>query len=307
MLAIGEVASRIVSPISPGPSILDMQGNKQKIGYIEASKQFRIITPDFDATTTITPDGYRAPEVKGNPDTLFIGDSFTYGQGVKDEETFVALYCNKKGIACVNLAVPGASTLYELDRLEYYLKTKNWSPNNVNLFFFTGNDFSDNVDAFEKREKGESYEPGEVRVKAIQDEKGLRQRIVETGLHYSNLLRVAYYKVLPMLKDDQTTTDALLNKALEITQQEFIRLHNLSEQYAFNYQIFVIFTQQEIEHGLYKPLTAKLKEISPVSIIPLGDVFKENTSDYFFPSDGHFSVLGNQTLADYLYSLKTIP
>ncbi|HIP81946.1 MAG TPA: hypothetical protein EYH16_05990, partial [Leucothrix mucor] len=63
MLAIGEVASRIVSPISPGPSILDMDGNKQKISYIAANKKFRIITPDFDATTTITKDGYRAPEV----------------------------------------------------------------------------------------------------------------------------------------------------------------------------------------------------------------------------------------------------
>ena len=305
MLAIGEVASRIVSPISPGPSILDMDGNKQKISYIAANKKFRIITPDFDATTTITKDGYRAPEVKGNPDTLFIGDSFTYGQGVKDDETFVALYCSKKQIECVNLAVPGASTLYELDRLEYYLKTKNWSPNNVNLFFFTGNDFSDNVAAFNKREKGEPYEPGEVGAQAIPDEKSLTERIVETGLHYSNLLRVAYYKVLPMLREDKTATEASLNQALDITQQEFIRLHKLSEQYAFNYQIFVLFTQQEIEQGLYKQLTDKLKVVSPVSIIPLGDVFKDNTADYYFPSDGHYSVKGNKELADYLYNLKT--
>lgn len=305
MLAIGEVASRIVSPISPGPSILDMQGNKQKISYIEASKQFRIITPDFDATTTITPDGYRAPEVKGNPDTLFIGDSFTYGQGVKDEETFVALYCKKKGIACANLAVPGASTLYEIDRLEHYLKTKHWAPNNVNLFFFTGNDFSDNLDANEKRRQGQSYEPGEINTQSPQtQQKGLRQRLVETGLHYSNLLRVAYYKVLPMLRDDQVKAEASLNKALDITQQEFIRLHKLSEQYAFNYRIFIIFSQQEIQQGLYKQLTDKLKAVSPVSIIPLGDVFKENTADYFFPSDGHFSVAGNEKIAEYLYSLK---
>jgi len=304
VLAIGEVASRIVSPISPGPIILDMQGNKQKISYIAAGEQFRITTPDFDAQTTITADGYRAPEVKGNPDTIFIGDSFTYAQGVKDEEAFPAIYCNKKELNCANLAVPGASTLYELDRLEHFLKTKNWSPNNVNLFFFTGNDFSDNLNAFEKRNTGKSYEPEEIIQLVDIERKSLKQRIIETGLHYSNLLRVAYYKVLPLLREDQEANDTLQNKALDITQQEFVRLNNLSEQYAFNYKIFIIFTQQEIQQGIYKQLTNKLKSISPVPVIPLGDIFKENTTDYFFPTDGHFSVEGNKKLADFLYSMK---
>lgn len=308
VLAIGEVASRIVSPISPGPTILDMEGNKQKISYIAANKQFRITTPDYDAKTTITKDGYRAPEVKGNPDTLFIGDSFTYGQGVKDEEVFAAIYCKKKGIACANLAVPGASTLYEIDRLEHFLKTNSWSPNTVNFFFFTGNDFSDNIDAFKKRNAGQSYEPNEIIVRSAEDEKkSLKQRVVETGLHYSNLLRVAYFKVLPLLREDQAVTEATQKKALEITQQEFTRLHKLSEQYAFNYKIFIIFTQQQIQHGIYKQLTDQLTSISPVPVIPLADIFKENTSDYFFPTDGHLSVAGNKKLADFLYSLKTMP
>lgn len=301
VFAIGEVASQSVSPISPGPSILDMQGNKQKISYVAAGKQFRIVTPDFDAVTTITADGYRAPEATANPDTLFVGDSFTYAQGVKDEEAFPAIYCKSKGISCANLAVPGASTLFEIDHLERFLKTKNWSPNNVNFFFFTGNDFSDNLDAYEKRNKGEPYEPVEMYLYPEKEQqKSLKQRLVETGLHYSNLLRVAYYKILPMLRDDPQEAKTSLNKALEITGQEFKRLQELSKKYAFNYRIFVIFTQQEIQRGTYKGLTEKLQAISTEPLVPLGELFKDNTAEYFFPSDGHFSVAGNKKLAHFL-------
>lgn len=303
VFAIGEVASRYVSPISPGPSILDMQGNKQKISYVAAGKQFRIVTPDYDAITTITPDGYRTPQLGLNksPDTLFVGDSFTYAQGVKDEEAFPAIYCKTKGIECANLAVPGASTLFELDRLEHYLKIKLWSPNYVNLFVFTGNDFSDNLDAHAKQVKGEPYEPGEMYLHPEKEQKiGLRQRVVETGLHYSNLVRVAYFKVLPMLRGDSEESDQSLTKALEITQQELQRLDTLSEQYAFNYRIFIIFPQQEIQQGIYKELKEKIQAISPVPVISLGELFAQNTSDYYFPTDGHFSVQGNKKLAEFL-------
>ena len=135
VFAIGEVASRYVSPVSPGPSILDLQGNKQQISYVQAGSRFRIITPDYDAVTTITEDGYRAPAAIGNPDEIFMGDSFTYAQGVKDDEAFPAIFCKAKGLNCANLAVPGSSTLYEVDRLEEYLKTKNWRPKLVKFFF----------------------------------------------------------------------------------------------------------------------------------------------------------------------------
>ena len=71
--AIGEVASRYIAPISPGPSILDLSGNKQQISYVEPGQTFRIITPDYDAKTSITADGYRSPAAQGNPDVIFMG------------------------------------------------------------------------------------------------------------------------------------------------------------------------------------------------------------------------------------------
>ena len=297
--AVGEIVSRVFSPISPGPSILDLDGHKQKISYIEPGKTFRITTPDYDAQTSISPDGYRAPLVTGNPESIFIGDSFTYAQGVTDQQAFPAIYCNAKGRQCVNLAVPGASTLYEIDRLEHFLRIKNWSPNFVNLFFFSGNDFLDNLAASAKRRKGIAYAPDEINLESDK-QKELQQKIVETGLHYSNLLRVAYYKVLPIFRDDPQQSEDALNDALKITRTELLRLNALSEKYAFALRIFIIFPQQEIEQGIYKKLTEKMQSISPVPVIPLGELFKDNAAQYYFPTDGHFNVAGNRKLADFL-------
>ncbi|MEB8431500.1 SGNH/GDSL hydrolase family protein [Cocleimonas sp. KMM 6892] len=301
MFVIGEVASRYVSPISPGPSILDMQGNKQRISYVSPNKQFRIITPDYDAVTNITPDGYRAPASKGNPEVVFIGDSFTYAQGVKDHEAFPAIYCNAKNLNCANLSVPGSSTLYEVDRLESYIKDKGWRPQKVNFFFFTGNDFGDNLIADELRSQGQGYEPGELNLNPdAENNKGTVEKIIDFGLKHSNLLRVAYYKVLPIIRNDPEEAEAQLNKSLNIAGGEFKRLDQLSKAYGFEYEVFVIFPEPEIIHNKYQELGKKLQAISPKPLVILGDVFKNNTKDYFFPSDGHFNVEGNKKLAEYL-------
>jgi len=311
VLGISEVASRYLVPVSPGPKLLDMDGNALRQSYIKPSTQFRIITPDFDAPTSITADGYRAPQAKdNNPSTLFVGDSFTYAQGVKDNEAFPHIYCEAKELSCANLAVPGASTLYEVDRLEGYLKDKGWAPDNVYFFFFTGNDFGDNIWAAEQRKAGKSYEPVELHPEAEQahtDSLPIHKRIMKQGFKYSNLLRVVYFKVLPSLRQqgDAEGHKAEMKKAFSITKEGFDRLHKLSEDYAFNYQIFVLYPEPEIRQNRHKALHDELQAIAPSKIISLGDVFEANTAAQYFPSDGHFTISGNRLLADHL--LKIIP
>ena len=311
MLGIGEVASRYLVPVSPGPSLLDMSGNPIKQSYIEPNTEFRILTPDFDAATSITGDGYRAPKAKdNNPNTIFVGDSFTYGQGVRDTEVFPHLFCEDKKLSCVNLAVPGASTLYEVDRLESYLKQKGWAPDNVYLFFFTGNDFGDNIWADEQRAAGKSYEPLELspdKEQASIDSLPIHKQMMTTGFKYSNLLRVLYFKVLPSLrqKGDVDAHQAEMKKALSISKEGFDRLHALSKEYAFDYQIFVLYPEVEIRKNLHKGLYEQLQAVTPSKIIPLGEIFETDTAAQFFPSDGHYTVSGNRLLADHLQ--KVLP
>ena len=301
--AIGEVASRYLAPISPGPSIVDLSGAKQQISYVQPNNIFRIVTPDYDAETSITRDGYRSPAANGNPDVLFMGDSFTYAQGVTDTQAFPAIYCQAKNLNCANLSVPGSSTLYEVDRLESFLVEKNWRPKKVHFFFFTGNDFADNIVADAKRSRGERYEPGELNLNPQQvDNKGAVEKVIDLGLKHSNLLRIAYYQLLPMIRNSTEENEQKLKQGLEITKKEFARLDNLSIAYGFEYQLYAIFPKPEIRHDIYKKLGEKIQAQTTQPIIMLGDVFKPNTSDYFFPSDGHFSVKGNTKLAEFLLS-----
>lgn len=310
VFGVAEIASRYMVPVSPGPSLLSVEGKSIRQSYVEPDSQYRIITPDFDALTTITKDGYRGPASTGNPDTLFLGDSFTFAQGVTDEQAFPDLYCKAKALDCANLAVPGASTVYTISRLEHYLRVKGWAPNNVFLFFFTGNDFSDNLWAADQRSKGRNYEPLELhpakedaRHKALP----MHKKLVSTGLKYSNLIRVLYYKVLPEIRQngDATAQKAEMQKALAITKQSFDSLASLSEEYAFNYRIFVIYPEPEARLGVYKEMDNTLQAIAPSEITSLGELFSKNSQQYFFPADGHFTESGNRLLADYL--IKELP
>ena len=232
-----------------------------------------------------------------------MGDSFTYAQGVKDAEAFPAIYCQKKQLNCANLAVPGSSTLYEVDRLEQFIVEKNWRPKKVHFFFFTGNDFGDNIDADEKRSRGERYEPGELNLNPQkQNEKGTVETVIDLGLKHSNLLRIAYFQILPMIRNSAEENAQKLKQALAITKNEFARLESLSLKYDFEYQLYVIFTEPEIKQDIYQTLGPKIQAQTTKPIVMLGDVFKLNTSDYFFPSDGHLSVKGNAKLAEFLLS-----
>ena len=72
----------------------------------------------------------------------FLGDSFTFGVGVEDEETFASLLSSKLGgVRIVNLGVPGTAIHNQLDiiRLRY---AEFGRPSRVVFFFFLGNDFA---------------------------------------------------------------------------------------------------------------------------------------------------------------------
>jgi hypothetical protein len=305
-----EVASRYMVPVSPGPSLLSVDGKSIRQSYVKPDSEYRIITPDFDALTTITKDGYRGPASTGNPDTLFLGDSFTFAQGVTDEQAFPNLYCKAKGLDCANLAVPGASTLYTISRLEHYLKVKGWAPNNVFLFFFTGNDFTDNLWAADELSNGRNFEPLELnpaKEDATHDSLPPHKRLISTALKYSNLIRVLYYKVLPEIRQssDEGGQKDQMQKALAITKQSFEQLESLSEEYAFNYRIFVLYPEPEVRLGVYKEMDNDLQAIAPSEITSLGELFSKDSQQYFFPADGHFTESGNRLLADYL--IKEMP
>ena len=105
---------------------------------------------DFDVNYNINRDGYRlAPNLESNTTktVLVAGDSFTFGIGVNDNQTFTNLLNKEsktedKGLNFINLGVPGYSTDQELLLLQKELDKK--QAQGVILMVYLGNDLLDN-------------------------------------------------------------------------------------------------------------------------------------------------------------------
>jgi hypothetical protein len=91
-----------------------------------------------------TADG--AEESNARPLVPFLGDSFTFGAGVQDNETFVALLnadvCRARGYECINLGVPGSALPNHLDIVTLRHASLASPPLYV-FVIFLGNDLGD--------------------------------------------------------------------------------------------------------------------------------------------------------------------
>src|SRR5262249_18983272 len=72
----------------------------------------------------------------------FLGDSFMFGVGVEENQSFVTLLNSNSPLQYVNLGVPGSALPQHLDILDFRIKELGSPP--VCVFsFFTGNDYTD--------------------------------------------------------------------------------------------------------------------------------------------------------------------
>jgi len=98
------------------------------------------------------PEGFRqsrATAAAGARSVLFIGDSFTQGFGVNDDETFPAVTCERlgqRGIAarCLNAGVSGFGTAHELRLLRALLRRQALTVDAVVFQVLPNNDLRDN-------------------------------------------------------------------------------------------------------------------------------------------------------------------
>ncbi len=76
-LLILEGLTRLFLPISPGAQKVTLQGKKIRDWLIPGCVYYQVST-EYNAITTITEQGYRAPKIIESPDVVFLGDSFAH-------------------------------------------------------------------------------------------------------------------------------------------------------------------------------------------------------------------------------------
>jgi hypothetical protein len=107
--------------------------------------QFHVHYYEYDHPVHIDSLGNRLVTKNPNPSAPvipFLGDSFPFGVGVKDDETFVSLLSAHSQYQFLNLGVPGSALPNQLDQIEFRHKELN-SPSVYVFSFYTGNDYMD--------------------------------------------------------------------------------------------------------------------------------------------------------------------
>jgi hypothetical protein len=107
---------------------------------------------DYDVKYAVNRDGLRANGTPANADATnviaVVGDSFTFGFGVNDDETFIHRLDQRLGMDThvMNFAVPGYSTDQEALLIEERVLPR--APTEILLVVYLGNDLFDNLRPF---------------------------------------------------------------------------------------------------------------------------------------------------------------
>ncbi len=319
-----EWISRWVAPISPGVEYYDADGHHITIG---TGDSFRLrpgnhtqVSKEYSARISITQGGYRGTKMTKQPELIFLGDSFTFGQGLSDEETFPEIYCESLGLQCVNLGRSGSGTIFQVELLSRSLEAHSWSPRTVMIFLMVmtdalmeGNDLRDNI-----RYAREHGLLSTTTVRDRQADTKTSKTVPESGwnfteillefrriaLVHSNLVRVVYSYTAPILRIlfSPRAAASQVELGLSLTQTALQELDNLGRQYDFVTEIVVLHPMQDIARGTAQETFDAIKAIAPhgVKVTPTHQLFEATLNSSYYLYDGHFTPLGAKQLADFL-------
>lgn len=331
---VAELAVRIYNPqeVAPIRFVFDPQ-----LGDIPTpNQQGRKIRPGFfDHTYSHNSLGFRGSkeyryEKQTDHRLLFLGDSFTYGFGVNDDQTFP--YLTEKylldehlSIEVVNTGASGKGTDYEL-KLFQVLGYK-YKPD-LTILCFTANDFIDN-------ERGEYFSvspQGEISPKTLKAGRGIIKNILYAVPGYNWL--VSWSQAANLVKEASVKWFFRQADPIVLKQGGLVFAHpELHQGYATEgnrklteiYIKYIIKSVRDAGSSLmivYVPMSMEVeayrknRQISSdeaaftkivktqgeriFSLTPVLAASEEPIDRLYFRNDGHWTVSGNTVVARYL-------
>lgn len=311
-LVAAELVTRAFFPVYGGLDNVALDGTPVKEWFAPGSV-YRQVSNEYSALTTITPQGHRVPGSSGAPEIVFLGDSFTFGFGLNDDQTFAALYCQARRVACANLGIPGSGTSRQVARLAKFLDDFAWHPREVKLFFFgmsgsfsAGNDFVDNYEFGRRRDA----QAPRAAPRQAPPPPSLAARLIglqSTLLEHSYLMRRAKFHWGPLLKtmvvDDPGPER--MREALAFTKQGLQELDALSRARSFAYSVYLIVPVQDILRRTDGDTLDALNGVSPKPAISTSSALRDAPGSYYFAYDGHLNPEGSRRVAEFLIAHDT--
>lgn len=287
--------------------------------------EHRLVTGETDWTIVTDERGFRIdPARRGaerDPETrcraLWLGDSFTFGNGVDYPESFVGLIDrDTPGMAHLNAGVPGYGPVQYRQTLEYWLE-QGLSFDRLYVATFLGNDFHDT-----RWSKDVAVVDG-----LIGNEGGLDSWLKQT-FHLRRLLANLYHQLAPSdrhavgrIADDLANPDVwqqdFLATARTTFAREMARVAELARAEGAEIGALVLPTREAVAHlrgrrtgqgeappadrdpllpvreavGILEGLSIETLDLTPV-------LAREPTGTLFFRFDGHYKPRGNRLVAD---------
>jgi hypothetical protein len=257
----------------------------------------------------------------------FIGDSFTFGIGVRDSETFVSLIGERSPYRLVNLGVPGSALHNQLDVIE----TRHAELGHPGIYvfcIFMGNDLADIKRRYEQRtlvkndnnnETGRgflwrinNYAFHHAFIKRLYSIQFLRQKILFVAKHRE------IGRMNPVFQVMRTDT-AYLDESIKYLREELKRLEDLSRRNGFEYVFVLIPDVHQVSPRRLKlkaqyydldvmalapkrvsrMLSATLRDFE-IAHIDITDCLsaEEFSESFYFVQDNHFTKAGHNWAAE---------
>ena len=248
--------------------------------------------------------------------TIFIGDSFTYGSDVNYDENFVEIY--KKSInQTLNLGCGGNGPIIEYATFVEYVKNLKLNPNYLFWVYYSGNDLTKDIvlenNSFYKNYLNNNF------FQDLPSKQSNINKIIQTFIETNN----------SKINKDKEFQENKINRYLSILKLSKIRSKlGLSKGYTKNsmeiFETILLKVNEDIKkwdgelififipsQSRYSNVTSYLDEFfydlpikkflkkNDIRFLELNNVFKTtNDPNKFY--NGHLNILGHITLSDYI-------
>jgi hypothetical protein len=309
--------------------------------YMFASNsKFQVVTQEYSHAVNIELGGYRSNGALTYDDRVTIpilGDSFTFGLGVEDNETFVSLLDRMSTIRYLNLGIPGNSITQHIDIVERRHHELG-DPSNYVFVFFVGNDFQNILEShiISSKKSGVDVDDGSKvdYYPTTSNKFNILSTINEYVMHntfLSKLYVVQWVRHKLLMFVNRSSADLMdpifliirkdkdyLADAKLVFENELKRLDRLSKKLHFDYVFLIIPDRHQIDSNLlhlrseyYGIAHDKIDTLIPNNLlaalfqshgVPYIDVTNcmanaDDIESLFYVRDNHFTTQGHRVAA----------
>ena len=235
------------------------------------------------------------PKPPGKFRILFLGDSFTYGTGAEENETFVHLVeqIGVSRVDAINGGAPGSSTADEFRFLS--LEGYKYSPDLIVLCFFQ-NDVDDNFQEALNTHRQQQSPPG---ISLVYKALGKINVLLDQGLYG----RSALYSAVKYLKKNYLESYRVSLNEFQITRKHLEEMREFAGRKKIPLAMVYIPRREELRKSKEEHLAgAFLEQYAKENQIPLLNlwkVFRERSDalGLYFPLDTHVNAKGHLIVA----------